>query len=106
MGNAAGTSFCRLCKSAAIALPAEVEAARHTTVESSSAARPPQTQWSPPTSPVLRAVWYLSVAVMIVGALLARIAPPLWLNWAGLGIALLGGACVCVVEYASKGSHA
>ncbi|APV48860.1 hypothetical protein BWI17_03700 [Betaproteobacteria bacterium GR16-43] len=93
-GNAAGTSFCRLCRSKALASPAEVDAVRQGTPV-------PEDKFEIPTSPVLMVFWYFFASVAFIGGMLAKFAWSIWLNLGGLvalGIGCAGASLMSYIE--------
>lgn len=86
--NEANVSLCSACRFPACASLAEIVAARASGVSLSSPFVPPSPE---PNIPLPRKllVW-LVVGLILVGAVLAKFAPPVWLNLVGLAIAGLG----------------
>jgi hypothetical protein len=84
--NTAGKPNCASCLRLAWASPKEVDEVAGGTAPADSETE----RFEPPESSVLRALWYLCVAVGIVGALLAKLAPPIWLNMIGFGLVGVG----------------
>jgi hypothetical protein len=106
--NAAGLSSCAKCGFAAEASTKEIEAAQSAlgVRQPVGWSAPRESEPKEPVSLSAKIVEVLLIVALVVGGILAKFAPPIWLNFVGVVLAGIGFAGLWVVGWIRKGRRA